>query len=119
MCLPIHSPSKYKRWCLFLYVLAFFNVSIAQTTKPVLPNIFTPNGDAINDEFFIDTNEIPIKSFSLKIYNRMGVLLFSSSTEKIGWDGRTNSGVKVPEGVYFYTVEINGQKYKNTLMLVY
>ena len=50
-------------------------------------NSFTPNGDGLNDN--LKAFPVGIKSFSyFRIYNRYGQLLFSTTNEHIGWDGK-------------------------------
>jgi gliding motility-associated-like protein len=60
----------------------------------IFPNIFTPNGDGVNDVFLAD--------YDLKVYDRQGTLMFEGTE---GWDG-THNGVKANAGVYLYTVLI-------------
>jgi len=67
-----------------------------------LPNVFSPNGDGVNELFNFDRNAIEL--FELQVYNRWGDLMYEGSEESIGWDGRTQSGKPAPEGVYFYTL---------------
>ncbi len=68
-----------------------------------IPNVFTPNGDGINDVFKITA--INTKSFSADIFNRWGTKLFSWSDITTGWNGKTN-GKEVTDGVYFYMIKI-------------
>lgn len=63
----------------------------------IFPNIFTPNGDGINDVFLAD--------YDLKVYDRQGTLMYEGTE---GWDG-THNGVKANPGVYLYTVFINNE----------
>jgi len=65
----------------------------------MLPNVFTPNGDGINDQFVITAPE----GFSMDVYNRWGELIYRSSLQHY-WDGRTNTGEIVSEGTYYYIV---------------
>ena len=76
----------------------------------VLPNIFSPNNDGINDIFYID---IPasgsiIRKFS--IYDRWGNTMFSITDAPVndptfGWNGTVN-GQYVESGIYVYLVEL-------------
>ena len=50
-----------------------------------VPNSFTPNGDGINDEFVIISEDIT--NFSLMIFNRWGELLYESTDIEESWDG--------------------------------
>jgi gliding motility-associated-like protein len=74
-----------------------------------IPNAFTPNGDRLNERFYIKGQGIQeIRSF--RIFNRWGTLLFEKGGVKIndpsyGWDG-TFKGIQQPEGVYSYSVEL-------------
>lgn len=71
-----------------------------------IPNVFTPNGDGLNDYFFPrQLLTSGLTSFSMNIYNRWGQLIFTASTlEGRGWDGHFN-GVPQPEGVYIYVID--------------
>jgi gliding motility-associated-like protein len=67
-----------------------------------IPNVFTPNGDLLNDTFFPKYQFI--KNLQLQVMNKWGELIYSSSEQKnLGWDGMV-SGQKAPEGVYVYTL---------------
>jgi gliding motility-associated-like protein len=66
------------------------------------PNVFTPNGDSKNDTFRVVAD--PLTSFSLKVFNRWGKLLFETNNTGNGWDGKY-LGNEVPPGTYFYTVK--------------
>jgi gliding motility-associated-like protein len=67
-----------------------------------IPNVFTPNGDQLNDTFFPKYKFI--KNLQLQVMNKWGELIYSSSGQKNpGWDGLV-SGQKAPEGVYVYTL---------------
>ena len=79
--------------------------------------VFTPNGDGVNDFFEISGNFDLTGCVTLYIYNRWGTLVFSSSGNFASWDGYTFAGVEVPEGVYFYVMEINGMVFKKSLTL--
>jgi len=69
-----------------------------------LPNVFTPNNDAIND-LFVPIESKGIISLNTKIYNRWGQEVFTTANPMIEWDATTKNGNKVPPGVYFYRAE--------------
>lgn len=68
-----------------------------------LPNIFSPNGDGINDELLVRGKGF--ESLEFFIFDRWGNKMFESTDKEKGWDG-TNSGKKVAAGVYVYYVSI-------------
>jgi gliding motility-associated-like protein len=71
-----------------------------------LPNAFTPNNDAQNDEFVGVGISDNIAQFKMNIYNRWGQRVFSSENPNLGWNGRKgNNGEDAPSGIYVYTVE--------------
>ena len=67
-----------------------------------IPNAFTPNGDGINDVLYVRSDII--ESFTFRIYNRLGELIFETSSTSIGWDGKYK-GEKCTPGVYDYYLE--------------
>ncbi len=71
---------------------------------PSLPNVFTPNGDELNDRFnFIDECLYPVLRFD--VYNRWGQLVYENDTPDLGWDGRFNDK-DVSQDVYIYIIEL-------------
>jgi gliding motility-associated-like protein len=69
-----------------------------------IPNVFTPNGDDINDRLMAKTSGL-VEKIDFKIFNRNGLLLFRTEEPKINWDG-TYKGKIVSPGVYFYECEV-------------
>ena len=75
-------------------------------TTIIIPNIFSPNGDGINDEFFIINTGL--NSLNCLIYNRWGELLATLNSPNQVWDGRTPNGGNAPDGTYFYILQAQG-----------
>ncbi|GAB3299460.1 hypothetical protein GCM10027511_14730 [Hymenobacter humi] len=69
--------------------------SAAPLQAAVIPNIFTPNHDQINDQFELRLQDP--RTSSLRVFNRWGQQVFASATYGDFWTG---SGAS--EGVYFY-----------------
>ena len=78
----------------------------------VLPNVFTPNNDGINDEFkVIQPHNLPdgFGMFTIRIFNRWGNLVFESNSPNFEWDGVNQStGRPAPDGTYFWVIELGG-----------
>jgi gliding motility-associated-like protein len=68
-----------------------------------IPNVFTPNGDGLNDEFKPEFDFKPDEQqYLLKIFDRNGNLLFQSTTPNESWKGTDMKGRKVQQGTYVY-----------------
>lgn len=72
------------------------------TQPPVVPSGFSPNGDGQNDVFYVMGG--PFKELELRIYNKWGELIFTSTSQAVGWDGYRD-GKQQPEGAYVYTIK--------------
>lgn len=67
----------------------------------ILPNVFTPNGDGLNDNFHVTMDFI--ESGEMEIYDRWGGLIFKSSDIIRGWDG-TKNNTPQEMGTYIYVI---------------
>ena len=67
-----------------------------------IPEIFSPNGDEINDIFYIRGKGIDW--ILLRIYDRWGEMIFESKDINTGWDGRFR-GKLMNSGVYVYHLQ--------------
>ncbi len=65
----------------------------------LIPNIFTPNGDGMNDVFIVRGN---FKELTGTIMNRWGNKIYLWKGVHNSWDGRTKSGSEASEGTYYY-----------------
>ncbi|MEO8147629.1 MAG: gliding motility-associated C-terminal domain-containing protein, partial [Bacteroidia bacterium] len=70
-----------------------------------IPSGFTPNGDGKND-FFVIHNIEDYPQNSLEIYNRWGVKIYSTNNYKNDWNGEGKGGDTLPEGTYFYILNL-------------
>ena len=84
-------------------------IFVDKKSKLEVPNIFSPNGDGINDYFQVKAESL--KSFSGIILNRYGNIVFEwtdCENEDAGWDGRITGSTMAVPGVYFYIIEAEG-----------
>jgi gliding motility-associated-like protein len=80
-------------------------------TRFYIPNIFSPNGDGVNDNFMVFGNEKQIQEVrSFRVFSRWGDLLYevqnvAPNDLSKGWNGETN-GEELNAGVYMYKASI-------------
>lgn len=68
------------------------------------PNVFTPNSDVIND--CIPLNSITeLDKINFVVFNRWGIKVFESTDTKECWQGHSNNGRELSEGVYYYILK--------------
>lgn len=75
-----------------------------------IPNVITPNGDNINDEFVIPASYSTCFGYDLRIFNRWGNEIFHGTDETAFFNGKDTDGESVSQGVYFYSFVSNNQK---------
>jgi gliding motility-associated-like protein len=81
-----------------------FTDEITVYVVPYIPNAFTPNGDGLNDRFFIlGLPPENITKFNIRIFNRWGQIVYSSRDITEGWDGKMNGEI-CPEGNYVWVI---------------
>jgi len=78
------------------------SVFIKVLKYPLIPNVFSPNGDGVHDKWVIGYLE-SYPGCTVDIYNRYGQLVFHSEGYQTPWDGKVN-GRDVPIGTYYYIV---------------
>lgn len=74
-----------------------------QKVRLYVPTAFSPNGDGLNDLF--EVKGATYSAFSLKVYHRMGNVVYSTTDAAAGWDG-THKGQQMPAGAYVYEIDI-------------
>lgn len=74
--------------------------SIVNIVNFFIPNVFTPNGDGVNDTFEIVGLEL-FRSNVLRIYNRHGNEVYAAMDYQSDWDGQG-----LNDGTYYYHLEI-------------
>jgi gliding motility-associated-like protein len=87
-----------------------FELEDCETVK--IPDAFSPNGDGVNDAFFI-TNLQHYPQNNIQIFNRWGALVYSSSPYKGDWDGTSQEaatiGSQLPVSTYYYVLSIGSE----------
>jgi gliding motility-associated-like protein len=78
------------------------SVTIDILKQPVIPNMFTPNGDSKNDTWIIKYLDT-YPDCTVEVFNRNGQKVFYSIGYPIPWDGRYN-GADLPVGTYYYII---------------
>jgi gliding motility-associated-like protein len=77
-------------------------IIITHTTNEygyLLPNVFTPNGDGINDSFNVLVADTALRQLDLEIYDRWGRQVYKGPAP---WDGKGPDGKACSDGVYYY-----------------
>ena len=78
----------------------------ANSAITVLPNIFTPNGDGVNDLCTVKGKNLD--TFQIQVFNRDGHVIFESQSIENSWDGKNKFGENIPTGTYFYLISARG-----------
>jgi len=111
-----HKPGEIVAGC---YAVSAFDNNGNESQKSVMvcvdscnfyeiPNVFTPNGDGINDWLVAKTSGL-VEKVDFKLFNRNGQLIIRTDNPKIEWDG-TYKGKIVSPGVYFYQCDVTERR---------
>ncbi len=73
------------------------NVTLLGEEDIEVPNAFSPNGDGINDNFFVTGLEG--NQWSIEVFDRWGASRYKDHAYQNNWDGQN-----LPEGVYYYVL---------------
>ncbi len=87
------------------------NVVLRELDDLNSPNVFSPNGDGINDFWCFPINNLPIQ-----ILNRWGEVVVDC--ENGIWDGKTREGKECSDGVYFYVVRDKNFDFNGFIQLI-
>ncbi len=85
-----------------------------------VPDLFTPNGDQMNDVLYVNT--LGIRALDFRIFDRMGQEVFSTSDKEKGWDGTFNGSEQSMDSYVYYVIAetVEGEKIsrKGSIQLV-
>ncbi len=113
---PIASPKETTKYILVVTskegCIITDEVLVTVHIDPFIPNVFSPNGDGINDTWVIKYLETFVNA-SIKIYNRFGQQVFTAQQYNTPWDGKLNN-VDMPVGVYYFIIEPNNGRDRYT-----
>ncbi len=100
------------------------SITIYKSCYLNIPNVFTPNSDGLNDQFFPrQLLSRQVTKFKMQIFNRWGQIIFETTNiYGRGWDGDFN-GLAQPGGVYVYLIEAEfanstAEKYQGNVTLL-
>jgi gliding motility-associated-like protein len=97
-------------------------ITVTHYKKLFIPTAFTPNGDGQNDVFRV--KGLGIAYFNMKIFNRVGNLVYQTEDYSSGWNGKVKDEL-APVGTYVYMIqygfygdEMHPQLEKGTVTLI-
>lgn len=88
-----------------------------------IPNSFTPDGDGVNEYFAPQGHGVDPENYLMQIFDRSGMLIYTTHNPYDYWDGRNKYGQKCPEGVYVYRIllrnlNVEDKEYTGTVTLI-
>ncbi len=79
------------------------DVLVKVLKTPIIPNVFSPNGDGINDTWVIQYLD-SYPGADVAVYNRWGQQVFHAVGYNKPWNG-TYNGSALPVGTYYYVID--------------
>jgi gliding motility-associated-like protein len=99
-------------------VKVIVDLCLENLTDPV-PQIITPNQDGKNDTWVINNIDY-FTNNSVEIFNRWGNRVFYETPYNNSWDGKSDRGVDLPDGTYFYVINLgNGSKPQTGYIIIH
>ena len=86
------------------FIQSYFAV---ENPEVEMPNVFTPNNDDINETFRPILME-RVETFTMKILDRTGKIIFQTQSNENWWDGNNYA-----EGIYYWHLKAEGVNGKN------
>ena len=74
----------------------------------MIPNVFTPNEDGLNDRFEVDEKLMGSK---VSIFGRWGQMIYENDSYQNDWEGTSGTEI-LPDGTYYYVIDF---KESNTI----
>ena len=90
-------------------------IHIYEELNVFIPNMFTPNGDGINEKWKPKMSEYAKEGYQLSVFDRLGQLVFFTTDTEEEWDGKIKGKYAAPNTVYSYRVvvrDFTGQEYE-------
>ena len=84
------------------------SINVAELEVCVIPQGISPNDDGYNDDFDLSSYNVS----SLKVFNRLGTLVYSKNNYLNEWRGQSSNGKLLPVGTYFYVMSYEEDKIK-------
>jgi gliding motility-associated-like protein len=93
------------------------NIRDIKDCEVFIPEVFTPNGDGVNDVF--ELGRLPFQAVvKLQVYNRWGALVYGNDAYQNDWRGNNIEGGGLPAGTYPMVLQINdGKVYQKNLVI--
>lgn len=113
-----HYPENTMAGCYLVTAIDSFNnesdpsvrLCLDECTNYALPNVFSPNGDGINDLYRPQRTSY-VERVEMTIFNRWGIKVFYTEDPDINWDGKINDTDRLAApGVYYYICDVHEQR---------
>ena len=79
-----------------------FKLTIHVDEGILIPNVFTPDGDGVNDVWYIPNSGM--KEFHVELFDRWGAKVWETTADEIRWDGHSSSGKLLTDGTYYFVL---------------
>lgn len=96
-------------------VVNFQVIPLLDIEKPLVPDVFSPNGDGINDEYkiYLASRTICPDDFEFLIFDRWGQKMLETQDPEFTWQGEGCTA-----GAYVYYLRVGETKYTGFIALV-
>ena len=79
-------------------------------------DVITPNGDGLNDTWIIEGLQLYPKNV-VRIFSKLGDMLYEQAGYSNDWAGKSDNGLQLPDGTYYYLVQLRGASSKGSDVL--
>jgi gliding motility-associated-like protein len=90
-------------------------IHVYEQLNVFVPNMFTPNGDGLNDSWKPTMSEYSRDGYMLSIFDRWGERVFFTTDPDMEWDGMLNGKLVASNSIYNYRLivhDFTGQEYE-------